>query len=92
MAPPGLASGIRADQRSSTMASGICFACCTQRASELRKEQVFVSIAITPEANAARWPPCQLHRRGRATAGLWQAAEVLTPGGGWLYVTAFFTV
>ena len=44
-APPGLASGIRADQRSSKMASGSCFACCTQRASELRKEQVFVSIA-----------------------------------------------
>jgi hypothetical protein len=27
------------------MASASCFACCTQRASELRKEQVFVSIA-----------------------------------------------
>ena len=36
-APPGLASGIRADQRSSKMASGSCFACCTQRASELRR-------------------------------------------------------
>ena len=44
-APPGLASGIRADQRSSKMASASCFACCTQRASELRKEQVLVSIA-----------------------------------------------
>ena len=44
-APPGLASGIRAGQRSSNMASGSCFACCTQRAAELRKEQVFVSIA-----------------------------------------------
>ena len=44
-APPGLASAIRAGQRSSNMASGSCFACCTQRASELRKEQVFVSMA-----------------------------------------------
>ena len=58
-APPGLASGIRADQRSSKMASGSCFACCTQRASELRKEQVFVSIAGCADSQRRR---CDLSR------------------------------
>ena len=59
LAPPGLASGIRADQRSSKMASGSCFACCAQRASELRKEQVFVSIAGCADSQRRR---CDLSR------------------------------